>query len=90
MGALAPEEKCPESTSTAFPHAAKKRRKQVSPACRAAARLLGSDLDPQPGSTRPVEFELGASKSGKAVRLVGGAYGELPGAIFDITDMLAS
>ena len=71
-----------ESTSAAFSHSAEKRQKQVSPACRAAARSLDAELDAQPGSPWPVESELNTWNSGEGRgprrRRVRGAVQRIP------------
>ena len=56
--ALAPGAANCGSTSAAFSHPAEKRQKQVNPSYHAAARSLDAELDSQPSSPGPVEFEL--------------------------------
>ena len=90
MKTLAPGTAHSESTSTALSHSVEKRQKQVSPAYHAAASSLGAELDSEPGSTGPCEYELNTYYSGKALGLVAGAYVELPSAFHVIIDLIAS
>ena len=72
MKTLAPGTSYSESTSAAFFHSVRKLQKQVSPAYHAAAGSLDAELDSKPCSAGPVESELNAYNSGKAVGLVAG------------------
>ena len=77
MKALAPGTYYSESTSA-----------QVSPENLTAVKHLGAELGSPAVSTGPVEPEL--NNSGKAVGLVAGACGQMPGAFHGITDLVAS
>ena len=81
---------CISHASKALSRAVGKRQEEVRPDSNTAARFFDAELDSLPGSPGPAESELHTYNSGKAAGLIAGAYGAMPSAFDDTTDLFTS